>query len=103
MKWSGKIGYRETVETQPGVWEEKITERKQYGDIIRYNRSLQSSDQINDNIRISNIISIIADPYANKNMYSIIYVEFMGVKWKVSTVDVAYPRLNLTLGDKYNG
>ena len=27
-KWSGKIGYAENVETEPGVWEEVITERK---------------------------------------------------------------------------
>lgn len=101
-KWFGKIGYAETVETVPGVWKEQITEREYYGDLIRNGRRLQSANQVNDNIEISNEISIVADPYANENFHSMRYVEFMGTKWKITSVDVQYPRLNLSLGGVYN-
>lgn len=101
-KFSGNIGYAELVETTPGVWEEQITERKHYGDVIRNTRKLQSADQLNDNINISNEISIVADLYANKNFYAMRYVEFMGAKWKISNVDVQYPRLILSIGGLYN-
>ena len=30
-------------------------------------------------------------------------VKFMGAKWKISSVDVQYPRLRLTIGGVYNG
>ena len=30
------------------------------------------------------------------------YVEFMGAKWKISSVEVQYPRLILTVGGVYN-
>ena len=30
-RYYGRIGYAETVETIPGVWEEVITERNYYG------------------------------------------------------------------------
>lgn len=103
MKWHGVIGFRETVEIEPGIWDEKITEKHYYGDEIRISRKLQSSSQVNDDIVISNQISIIADPYANKNMYSMIYVEFMGAKWKITDISVSYPRLTLTIGGLYNG
>lgn len=102
-KFFGVIGYAETAETAPGVWKEQITERKYYGDVIRNTRALQSSDQLNDNINISNEISIVADPYANQNFHAMRYVEFMGAKWKISNVSVQYPRLTLTLGGVYNG
>ena len=103
-KWHGVIGYAETVETEPGVWEEKITERKHYGDVNRNNRRLQTVDQLNDNINVSNEISIVADPYANKHIYAMRYIEFCGSKWKVSSVDASQrPRLILTLGGLYNG
>lgn len=102
-KYYGVIGYAETVETKPGVWEERIVERKYTGDIISNNRRLQSSDQVNDNIVISNTISILSDPYANQNFHNLRYAEFMGAKWKISNVDVEYPRLKLTLGGLYNG
>lgn len=101
-KFFGKIGYAKTVETAPGVWKEQITERKYYGDMTRNTRRLQSTDQLNDNINISNELSIVADPFANENFHSMRYVEYMGAKWKISDVEVQYPRLRLTIGGMYN-
>lgn len=102
-KFYGAIGYAKTMETMPGVWTEQITERDYYGDVIRNSRRLQSSDKVNDDINISNQISIVADPYAINNFHSMRYAEFMGAKWKISDVEVQYPRLLLTLGGLYNG
>lgn len=102
-KWFGKIGYAETVETSPGIWEEQITEREYYGDVIRNMRSLQSSDSVNDDVNISNSISIVADPFANQKFHSMRYIEYMGALWKINNVTVQYPRLELSLGGVYNG
>lgn len=102
-KWFGKIGYGETMETKPGVWTEQITEREYYGDLIRNSRRLQTAaDKVNDDINISNQLSIVADPYANENFHAMRYAEFMGSKWKITDVEVQYPRLTLTLGGVYN-
>lgn len=101
-KFYGTIGYAQTVETKPGVWEEKIVERMYAGDLIRNTRRLQSTDQLNDNINVANEVSIVSDPFANENFYSMRYVEFMGAKWKVSNVEVQYPRLILTIGGLYH-
>ena len=102
-KFYGAIGYAVTEETKPGVWTEKIIEHVYYGDLTRNTRRLQSADQLNDNIDVANEISIVADPFANENFHSMRYVEFMGAKWKVTSVEVQYPRLILTLGGVYNG
>ena len=102
-KFYGKIGYANTVETKPGVYEEQIVERSYYGDLIRNTRRIQSADQVNDDINISNEISIVADPYATNNFHTMRYAVFMGTKWKISNVEVSYPRLILTLGGVYNG
>ena len=101
-KFYGLVGYEETAETAPGVYEEQITERPYYGDVLRNSRRLQSADQVNDNVNISNEISIVADPYAMANFHSMRYVVYMNTKWKVSNVSVQYPRLVLTLGDLYH-
>lgn len=101
-KFYGSIGYAETVETSPGVWKEQITKREYFGELIRNTRKLQTADQVNDNININNEVSIIADPYAISNFHSMRYAEFMGTKWKISNVEVKYPRLILTLGGVYN-
>lgn len=102
-KWYGTIGYdAETVETEPGIWEEQIVERKYYGDVYRQNRMLQNSGNVIDNVNISNQLSILADPYAQDHIYAMRYAEFQGAKWKITNVEVQLPRLIITLGGLYN-
>ena len=103
-KWFGKIGYASTVETDPGVWEEEIVEREYFGDVTSDHWRRQNSGGINDNITLANIISVIADPYAYQNCSNMTYVENMGVKWKISDIDISQrPRIILTTGGVYNG
>lgn len=102
-KYYGKIGFAESVESAPGVHVEKIVERNYYGELVRNSRRLQSANQLNDNINISNEISIVADPYADKNFHMMRYIEFMGTKWKIDNVEVQPPRLILTVGGVWNG
>lgn len=101
-KFCGVIGYAVTKETEPGIWEEQIVEVEYFGDVIRNTRRINAPGKVNDDISISNQISIIADPFANNNFHAMKYVVFMGAKWKVSEVTVEYPRLILAIGGLYN-
>ena len=102
-KYYGFIGFAITTETSPDVWTKEIIEKPYKGDAIKMSRRLQGVSQLNDDISISNRISILADPFAYNNFHSIQYATFMGTKWKVSSVEVEYPRLILDLGGVYNG
>lgn len=102
-KFCGVVGFAITKETKPGIWTNVITEREYYGDVLSNARRLQTIDQLNDDINVSNRISIVADAFANENFHSMRFVEYMGTVWKVSNVEVQRPRLILTLGGIYNG
>lgn len=107
-KWFGTIGYVLTEEKiidgqTTGIFIEVPVEKPYFGDLIKHNRRLQKSDGVNDDISISNDISIVADPFANNNIYAMRYATFNGVKWKIDSVDVQYPRLVLSLGGIYHG
>lgn len=103
-KWFGVIGYAETVNTAPGVWDEQITEHNYYGDILSYSsRWDQNQNSTNDNVNVNNHISIVADPFAMENFYKMRYIEFMGTYWKVTNVQVQYPRLVISMGGVWNG
>lgn len=101
-RWYGEIGFGVTTETAPSVFSEKIVPRKYYGEIIRNNRKLQTSDKVNDDITITNQISILCDPYTMENFHAMRYATFMNSKWKITDVEVEYPRLMLSLGGVYN-
>lgn len=103
-KWSGNIGFASMSEIRPGVWDDTIIEKPYKGDLNKFYRHDTTGESVNDNITLSNEISIIANPYVMENWVKIKYVTFMGVKWKVSSVDASQrPRLKLSLGGMYNG
>jgi hypothetical protein len=102
-KYFGNIGFAEYKETAPDVWREVITEKPYYGDILKNYRQLDNSGEVNDDVTISNRFSIISDPYAQENFHAIRYIMFMGIKWKVTNVEVEYPRLILNVGGEYHG
>ena len=101
-KFFGKIGYAMTQEPKPGVWMDQIMEREYYGDLLRNSYRFQTSDKVNDDVLIANEFSIIADSFAKDNFHLMRYIEFEGTKWKITNVEVRYPRLNLTVGGIYN-
>lgn len=104
-KFYGKVGYIITSETAPGtgIWADNVTEKTYSGDVVKESSSWRAGDNLNDDLNISNQISIVSDPFANQNFHAIKYVEWMGAKWKVTRVDVRFPRLLLTIGGVYNG
>jgi hypothetical protein len=104
-KFYGNIGFGTEVEEPVGSgnWVLDVVVRPYYGDVHKNSRRLQSIGQLNDDITITNEISIIADQFAYEHFSTIRYVEFMGTKWKISNATVEHPRLILTLGGVYNG
>lgn len=104
MRFYGKIGLFTQVETAPGVWDDAIVEKGVYGETVRDNRRFQNHSTQNDNITISNSFSIVADKEAYTYFHNIRYIEYMGTKWKVESVDASNPpRLVLDVGGVYNG
>lgn len=102
-KFYGEIGYGESIEVRPGVYEDVITEKKYYGDVVRNTRKLSEGESVNNDLSVNNSIEIVADAYANEHFFAIRYIQWAGTLWKVSEVEVRSPRLLLRLGGVYNG
>lgn len=102
-KFYGKVGYAISTETAPGVWVDEIVERNYRGDVLLDQRRWQPADQVNDNINVDNKVSIMADPYMYENLDTIRYVSLYGTKWKVKTITILRPRIEIYLGGVYNG
>lgn len=101
-KYFGVIGYEVTEEVEPGIYVESFIEKQYYGDIIRNSRRLQDANKVNPDVTISNQFSIVADPFANNHFHEMRYIEYMGTKWKITDIEVEYPRLILSVGGIYN-
>lgn len=102
-KYYGNIGFGlADEETAPGVWNPVPVEKPYSGDVLQNFMRHEVGESVNDNITISNQISIVGDPYAYQNFHSMKYIWYMGTRWKIMNVDVKYPRLILTIGGVYN-
>jgi len=101
-KWYGVLGFAETAETAPGVWEDTVIERPYFGDVIRQRKRVQTGEKLTDDIQLTNDISILADPYATDHLKTLRYASYLGTLWKITDIEVQYPRLILTMGGIYN-
>lgn len=110
MRYCAKVGFRFTQEQRDsqdrpnGVFKEEIVERTYKADVMSYGYRNQQGESINDDYKINNKLSIVAcDAFTISHLNSIIYCEYLGIKWKVTSVDIQRPRLIISLGGEYNG
>lgn len=103
MKFSGKIGFQITEETDPGVYVPTIIEKSVVGDILQSGYREDLAGNVNPNLNIDCRISIVMNSFIKANYGYIRYVEYGGSKWEVKSISTPYPRLILTLGGLYNG
>ena len=101
MKWYGEIAFSGQVETEPDSFEERLIKKKFMGDMLRSHNINDSNTNINIDVSLSNQLSVLLDPFLQNNFHKIVYVEFMGTKWTVSSVDIQDRRLLITFGKLY--
>jgi len=106
-RFSGKVGYlitaEEIVDGEPtGVWKETYKDRPYFGDIEQLSSRWSSGSNLNDDVVLTNTISIVADPFAFENFQKMRYVEWKGQKWKIESASVQTPRIVLSVGGVYN-
>ena len=97
-KFYGKVGYVLTEEISPGVWGERSIVRRCAGDILTSSRRYENGTSINDNLVLSSRLSLIADSFMTSNLAQIKWVELWDTKWKVTNIEVLYPRVILSMG-----
>lgn len=102
MKYYGKLGFVEYKETAPGLYVETISEYAYYGDTVRIISHWQGAEKVTEDVKLNNQISVVIDPYALENYANLRYVTFMNSKWKVSAVEIQYPRLVISFGGLYH-
>lgn len=104
-RFYGPIGFVSTVEEPEGsgIWIEVPIEHNYRGEVSKNNKRWDNGAYLNKNLNISNTISIVADPYISNHLNSIRYIKWLGGYWEISSVDVASPRLILSIGGVYNG
>lgn len=103
MVYYGDIGYAINKKTEDGIYEEQYIRARYFGNVETKSLRIANVNEINDTLTANIKISVIADEFALAHWGSIRYVEYMDQKWKVTSVDVAVPRLILHLGDLYHG
>ena len=103
MKFSGMVGYKVQEEVAPGIWQNRIVERKAIGDVIQTAwHSQAAASTINDNAKLNVQIEIVADAYAWAHYGDIVYVTYENSKWNVSAIQIRRPRIILNFGSLYS-
>lgn len=100
-RFSGKLGFVTTRETEEGVWLEDVIELKAKGTIRSLYVRNDNSSSVNTNLRLTNEISVLMDTKLMIYLETLKYVVWKGSKWEVLSIGVNYPRLTINLGGLY--
>ena len=105
-RFSGTIGFLITKEADPvehpGVWTEVVQEKRYYGDVLSNSRRWDQNGNFNDNLTINNRISVVADSFVKSNLGAMKFVRWLGDTWKITNVEIQYPRVIITIGGQYH-
>lgn len=100
-KYYGNIGFAIQTETSPGIWEDSVEERPYKGDVLQNSRRYETSENINDDFVVSNRFSIISDAFLYSHIPALRYLEYMGAKFKIVSVSIERPRVEISVGGVY--
>lgn len=102
-KYHDKIGFV-IPKTVNGRTVFEPVEVSAYGEMTQYNFKWNSDQtQLNDQIRLNNVLSIVCKPFLIQNLTYLKYVWYQGTRWSISNVQISHPRLILNIGEAYNG
>lgn len=103
MRWSGKLGFAQRVETAPDVWENVITERAALGTIEQRSERLDSDDDILPGYRTTTSISLLSrGPLVQENS-DLAYITWRGRNWVPESIVENYPKITVFIGEEYHG
>lgn len=102
-RFYGIVGFVSDTDMGGSVWVQQPIERMYYGNVIRNRKQWETSQNLNDDISVTNQISIVSDDFMCANIANIRYVQFGGANWRVTSIEELRPRILLTLGGVYNG
>lgn len=103
-RFHGNVGFLLVTDNQEtGIINTQAVEKPFYGKVLEHSRRWQVSDVVTDDLTLGNRIAITANDYAFEHASAIVYICWMGQRWKVSGMTVKAPEIILTLGGIYNG
>lgn len=100
-RFSGKLGFVMTRETEEGVWLENTVEIPVKGTIRNLYVRNDNNSSANTNLRLTNEVSILLDSKIQTYLDTLKYVVWKGSKWEVQSIGVNYPRITINLGGLY--
>lgn len=100
-RFSGKLGFVITRETEEGVWLEDVVEISVKGTIRSLWVRNDNNASVNTDLRLTNEISVLMDTKIKTHLETLKYVVWKGSKWEVQSIGVNYPRLTINLGGLY--
>lgn len=108
-KFSGILGVRIGWETKNGLSTPVIKTYQIYGDLLQNSYRNNQGQEINDDIKINNRFSFIAPPELltmfselSTNQEMGMYIQYFGIKLKISEISFNPPRVTCHAGGIWN-
>lgn len=103
MRAAIKIGYGQSVEVRPGIWEDVIREEPKYAEVRQTTETFTVEGEIIPRYKTTTSVSVVSDGPLRLDYSDLRYVVYGGVRWSISSAVGEPPRLTLFIGEVYDG
>lgn len=86
----------------PGIIEQVIDEVVVTGEMRNVGAGW-SQQGMNDSLRAKHVLSVVTPEKSEIDFNAVEYVEWQAQKWAITGIQYNRPRIELTLGGRYNG
>ena len=86
----------------PTIWNPQIEERSYRGEMFRNKYSNRPAGD-HDDVTLTSKIRVLLNPFLQQNYGRIKYVDILGCKWTVTSVEIQYPGVIMEIGGVYTG
>lgn len=101
-RYRGTIGINRGLrETSPGIYVTDIYEMIVSGE-MRTQQAGWSDHNINETVKARHIFSMVTPESTDIDLNEVVYIEWKGRKWTITSIQYKRPRVELTLGGLYN-
>lgn len=102
-RFRGPIGInRGPREIAPGIFEAIIEEVTVNGE-MRNLSARWSQQSANESLVAKHVLSVVTPEKSDIDFNAVVYIEWQGRQWSVTSIQYNRPRVELTLGGLYNG
>lgn len=103
MRAAVSLGFAESKQVRPGIWDDEITEVPKLAEVRQRTETFQVEGNVIPEYKTTTSVSVLSQGPVKPDYSNLRYVLYAGERWIVTSAVHEPPRMTLFIGEVYSG